>query len=297
MNYLPHMRITTVNGLPHFIAESIGPVAIYLDNDSLIQLAKGPAPTRDRFLEALRAGGTFLFSFTNAAELAGPQGASADAVRAFLNAVGPRWIPLEMDPRRVMNREQQGAKDPAISLSFIEGYFKQRAFEASPDGHRIVDLSADRFFELGAVVDWVGHMRPRIRAWARELDDTLSSELEKLRLAYQRDSKSLDRVLPPLPFDLGRPATFVWVHLLRTLVIEAKAYQFKKNDGLDFCHAVVAGAYASIATLDKQWKRRVDGLPKPNQVARVFYRPEIDEFVQLFEEVVANVATSNHPAV
>lgn len=291
------MRITTENGLPHFVVESAGPVAVYLDNDSLIQLAKGPAATRDRFLRALRTGGTLLFSFTNAAEVSGPQGASADAVRAFLNAVGANWVPLEMDPRAVTDREQQGVKDPAIALSFMEGYFKQRAYEMSPDGQGIVDLSADRFFALGAVVDWTSRMRTRIRAWAHEFDDILRSELRKLRLDYDRDPRSLDRSLPPLPFTPGQPATFVWTHLLRTLVLDAKAYQFKRNDGLDFCHAVVAAAYASIATLDKHWKRRVDNLPKPNRVARVFSRPEIDEFVQLFEAAVASIGTPSHSAV
>jgi len=291
------MRTTTINGLPHFIAESTGPVAVYLDNDCLIELAKGPPPPRDRFLEALRTGGTLLFSFANAAELAGPQGASADAVRGFLSAIGARWIPLEMDPRTVMDRERQGSKDPAVSLSFIEGYFKQRAFEASPDGRTIVDLSADRFFDLGAIINWVARMRARIRSWAQELDDTLRSELQTLRAAYERDPGSLDRILPPMAFDRARPATFVWVHLLRTLIIEAKAYHFKKNDGVDLCHAVVAGAYASIATLDKHWKRRVNSLLKPNQVAPILYRPELDQFVQLFEQVVARAATSSHAAI
>ncbi len=291
------MRITAIDGLPHFVAESTGPVAVYLDNDSLIELAKGPMPRRDRFLDALRAGGTFLFSFTNAAELAGLQGASADAVRAFLDAIGASWIPLEMDPRAVMDRERQGATAPAVSRLFIEAYFKRRVFEASPDGGTIVDLSADRFFELGRVIDWVAHMRPRIRAWAQELDDVLRAEIQRVRAVYERDPESLDRTLPPVPFHQARPATFVWVHLLRMLVMEAKAFHFKRNDGVDFCHAVVAGAYASIATLDRHWKRRVSELPKPNQVAPIFYRPEIDQFVELFEEIVARVARSGHSAV
>ena len=291
------MRITTQNGLPHFVAESSGPVAVYLDNDSLIQLAKGPGPTRDRFLRALRTGGTLLFSFTNAAEVGGPQGATATAVRAFLNAVGARWIPLEMDPRVVMDRERQGVKDAPIARSFIEAYFKQRAYELSPDGQQIVDLSADRFFALGSVVDWANQTRSRTRARAEELDDTLRGELQELRLEYDDDPRSLDRALPPLPFNPALPATFVWTHLLRALVLEAKAYQFKRNDAFDFCHAVVATAYASIATLDKHWKRRVDHLPKPNEAARVFYRPEIEEFVRLFEDAVASLGTPSHSAV
>lgn len=291
------MRITTRDGLPHFVAESTGPIAIYLDNDSLIQLAKGPAETRDRFLQSLCTGGTLLFSFTNAAEVCGPQGASANAVRAFLNSVGANWVPLEMDPLAVVIREQEGIANPAISPTFMEGYFKQRAYEISADDNVIVDLSADRFFALGEVLTWTGRMRSRIQAWAKEFDSTLEGELRKLREEYDRDPGSLDRSLPSLAFDLRRPATFARMHLLRTLVLEFKAYQFKKNDGLDLCHAVVAAAYASIATLDKQWKRRVENLPRPNELATIFYRPEIEELVTTFEAAVASLNIAGRSAV
>jgi hypothetical protein len=77
------------------------------------------------------------------------------------------------------------------------------------------------------------------------------------------------RELPPMPFDERRPATFAWVHLQRMLVLEARA--FRRNDGLDFCHAVAAAAYGSLATLDRQWRRRVEQLPVPNNVARIYY--------------------------
>jgi hypothetical protein len=53
----------------------------------------------------------------------------------------------------------------------------------------------------------------------------------------------------------------------------------KKGDGSDFCHAVMASAFATAATLDKHWKRRVEGLPKPNQLARIYYQPELDKMV------------------
>jgi hypothetical protein len=104
---------------------------------------------------------------------------------------------------------------------------------------------------------------------------------------YDADQKSLDISLPPIAFDAQRPATFALIHLLRTLVLEAKAYQFKAHDGLDFCHAALGASYARIATLDKQWKRRVEQLPKPNQLARIFYRPEIADFVTEIEKLVA----------
>lgn len=112
--------------------------------------------------------------------------------------------------------------------------------------------------------------------------------MKQAQVEYEKDAISLDRELPPIPFDTRRPATFVLIHLLRTLVVEAKAFQFKDNDGLDFCHAVLAASYGSVATLDTQWKRRVENLPKPNRLARIFYRPEVDELVDLMDALVAS---------
>jgi hypothetical protein len=48
---------------------------------------------------------------------------------------------------------------------------------------------------------------------------------------------------------------------------------------LDFCHAVMASAFSSVATLDKNWKRRVEDLPKPNGLPRVYYGPELGQMV------------------
>ena len=66
---------TTEDGHPFCEAELKERVGVYLDNDSLIELAKGQESRRQRFIGALRRGGTLLFSFTNAVEVAGPQGA------------------------------------------------------------------------------------------------------------------------------------------------------------------------------------------------------------------------------
>lgn len=61
----------------------------------------------------------------------------------------------------------------------------------------------------------------------------------------------------------------------------------KKGDWMDFCHAVVACAFASFATLDKHWKRRVEGLPKPNRIARVYSAAELDAMVTEMESWVS----------
>jgi hypothetical protein len=43
------------------------------------------------------------------------------------------------------------------------------------------------------------------------------------------------------------------------------------------------------AALDKEWKRRVERLPKPNNVPRIFYEPELPEMVTAIEAQVAYI--------
>lgn len=262
--------------------------AVYLDNDSIIELSKGDADRRKRFVTAIRKRGSLLFSITNAIEIGGPKGDSADKVRAFLDALGQYWVPVELNPWKVVEKERAGQTEKApISESFVIAYFQQRAYEQFPDGINLVDLCADSFFRLSAVMDWV--QAPTVNKTVGNKVDkmyaTLRKSLEDARAKYDRNKASLDRA-PKMPFDSRRPATFALNHLLRTLIIEWRAYQFHRNDAMDFCHAVLASSAANIAALDKQWKRRVENLPEPNGLARIFYRPEIDQLVDLVEEAV-----------
>ena len=207
------IRFTTENGNPEIVAGTRG-CCIYLDNHSLIDFAKGCPSRRHRFVDALQRGGTLLFSWTNAAELAGPQRASASAVRAFLDSVGPYWIPLELNPWTVVEREAAGLTERAlVSESFMEAYFQERAYDLSPEGSAVLDLSAGTFFRLGAVLDWAQENRDIFRQDAVRIDDALRDRLRQLRADCENDAKSLDRLLPPVAFDERRPATFVLVNL------------------------------------------------------------------------------------
>jgi len=279
------IRFVVAGDGPEVIAETRG-YGVYLDNDALVELARRCPSRRRRFADALRAKGTLLFSWANAVEIAGPQGDSADAVRVFLDSIGSHWVPLESNAWKVEEKEDSGQTTrAAVSERFMGSYFEERSGELLPNGGSVDDLPPDDFFRLGAVLNWVHEKRDMVRGYGGELDAALQSRLQHLRTEYDRDATSLDRLLPPRPFDEQHPATFVLVHLQRLLVLESKAYRFMRNDGLDFCHAVMATAYGSVITLDRHWKRRVQSLPSANQLARVYYRPELDEMVGLLESL------------
>ncbi len=93
-----------------------------------------------------------------------------------------------------------------------------------------------------------------------------------------------------IPFAVTEPAAFALISLLRLLVLESRSHPFKKNDGIDFCHAVLASAYAHIITLDRQWKRRIRALPRPNGLAEVYYRAELNAFLEHLEWLVTSMA-------
>jgi hypothetical protein len=167
----------------------------------------------------------------------------------------------------------------------MRAYFEERSAELLPNGGPVADLVSADFFRLGAVLNWVHENRDMVRGYGPKLDEALRRRLDQLRVEYDRDATALDRALPPAPFDDDHPVAFVLVHLQRLLVLERKAYQFKPNDGLDFSHAVMAAAYGSVVTLDKHWKRRIQSLPSADHLARVYYRPELDEVVSLLESL------------
>jgi len=135
---------------------SVEGVAIYLDNFAFITLAKDP-PARKRFLDAVHTGAAdLLFSITNAAELTGPQGRSALAVREFLDELGSHWFPVELDAHEIAERETKGARAPEsfVSMDFLKAFASWKIGRSSDYG-KLIDLSGE-FFRLGAFFEFLG---------------------------------------------------------------------------------------------------------------------------------------------
>jgi hypothetical protein len=270
---------TAVNGL-----------AIYLDNFAIIQLAKGEASRRRRFITALRSGhADLIFSVSNVAELSGPLGDSLESVRTFLHEIGPHWFPVEMDAFEVVKREQSGvvSYDSCVSKQFLTDYF-QILVGDRVHSSKVISLT-EEFFNLAAVLNWVGSQRGSIRKSMPDLDAALFNKIAKYCTSHAQDPQWIDRTFPVFRFDPSKPATSVYVNLIRCLILESKAYKLVKNDGVDFCHTVLGSAFANFAALDKHWKRRVANLPKPNGFAAVYYAMELDEMVSDIESALQSL--------
>ena len=142
----------------------------------------------------------------------------------------------------------------------------------------------DNFFSLGPLLERVGPQRKSISRTSAKFDEKLKNKMGTARNMSKRDPALLDKKFPWIPFDSARPACFAYFNLLRVMVTEAS--QLKEGDGMDFCHAVMGSAYASFATLDQHWKRRVQSLPKPNGLARIYSGSKLDKGSELDKMVM-----------
>lgn len=274
------ITITSTDDAPLRFNVHVAGVAAYLDNFALIELAKpSKAERRVRFMTAfMESNGSLFFSGTNAAELAALKGGSASNVRAFLDGFSAHWAFVELDPGKVMEREKAGQPSACLCTKLVHAFFQDRKAELSK-AHSVLDMSADTFFRLGAVMDWMGPHGAKMMQNAVTLDEALTDVVKKLRVEYEVNPAVLDLRLPPVKFNPKQPATFAWNHLVRGLVKNAKGHPPKTGDGRDLGHAVVGAAYGSFATLDKHWAQRIASLPQPNGLAKIYHAPELDQLV------------------
>jgi hypothetical protein len=271
------IQVTSGDNDPQFTFNAfVRGLPIYLDNWAIINLAKSAPSLRGRFVDAILTGGDLLFSMANVVELIGPQGRSSDLVKSFLDELGPHWFPVELNPMTVVQREQQGLPpaQSCLSRGLMNAFVENRA----ATGYAAAPFRED-FFRLGTVLDWVAQSQP-LRIKSGRLDEAMRNAIPRFRTDYKQNPLPLDQRCAPA-FDPSRPATFTSWNLLRTLIVES--HPMKAHDGLDFCHAVMASSFAEIATLDTQWKRRVESLRKPNQLARIYGPLELDQMVKDME--------------
>jgi hypothetical protein len=270
------IRWTMKNGEPTFDA-SVNGYTVYLDNWAIAEFAEGDASRRGRFLDAVHAGIDLMISVTNIAELSGPQGESALSAKAFLDEVGPHWFPVEMDVVEVIKREVKSpggmrlCESPRLLLDYLSFQEKRRK-ESSP----VIISFGDDFFSPAGFMDWIGPQRDSIRASLPKMDEVLQRMISTFAERSKRDPGWLDLKLPHSTFE-SAPIYFLYNNLVRTLIREGG--RVKKNDGTDFSHACIASASASFAALDKHWKRRIENIPGPKRIARIYFRPELDQMV------------------
>jgi hypothetical protein len=264
---------------------SVSGLVVYLDNWAIGALAEKNPPRRARFMRCIHAGADLLFSVANAAELSGPRGKSANDVRSFLDELGPHWFPTDLNTIEIVKQETSGVGREFVRISrdFLMDYLAFQVREYTPGSGKVIPFSGE-LFRLGAVVDWVGPQRDSILSTSIEMDAALRKRIARHTQQAKKSARWLDENLPAIPFHPERPAFFAFRHLMRILVRDGGP--LKKNDGLDFSHAVIGTAFANFAALDKGWRHRVAGIPTPHRLARVYSASELDTMVEDIESAV-----------
>jgi len=258
---------------------------VFLDQFAIKELACRNPSRRQKFIEVVHRGADVLFSVSNAAELTGPQGDSFREIRDFLDEIGPHWFPVELNPVEIVNREREGKPVDACCVC-KDFMIRLLAFHnRNHPKERVFGISSD-LFNLRFVMDWLVSQRHSIASGKKEMDAALIKKIEDHRAKHDADPQWLDNHFPALQFHPQFAGTFAYVNMVRCLVLESKSYAMQPGDGIDFCQAVIGSAFASVATLDKKWKRRVEIMPKPNQLATVYYAPELDRMVDDLESAV-----------
>ena len=250
--------------------------AVYLDNFAIIRIAQGPRERRDRFLNCLSdESADLLFSVANSIDLVG----SNKTVKAFLKQIANHWFPVDLSVNEVCKREEQGlvGSNAFSAMDFARTVFAAQVQPYLASG-KLTDISAD-LFAPDKFIEWLELHKDRIWKDRDALDESLFRKVKEYRSRQKLDPLWVERSFPEFArFRSDKPAMFAYENIIRGFVVD-RGTQPKKGDGLDLSHAVLGSAFASFAALDGQWKKRVESLPKPNGLAKIYSEPELDHMV------------------
>jgi len=215
------------------IQVSIRPPLVYLDHCALRGISSD-STALERVRKTFEARGTLMFSIVNMLEMAANRGRSYDQLRALLDALGPYWVPSDIDPDRVLRNELSGSVMPKSFFPPLDVF--GHIFRALPEGT----------FSLGTALDKLHDADFRNRA-----PGVLGGRPGFLKLL--RESREAFRSGSKLPPNNLPPHTLPWIQagLTRLLVTDGK--KITKNDAVDLLHAVVPLRYATVLVFDKAW--------------------------------------------
>jgi hypothetical protein len=249
---------------------SVEPPLIYLDHwGALRRLSENPA-LGDRFLGAFAHRGTVMFSLMNAAEIA--RDASPDRarqIRAFLDRLGPYWVPMTIDPHRIIAAEETGTvadgMRPCVSVEFLtDPVFATRLATGPVSLAHVVDLTRRPDGE------------ELIQATDRNADLLLRG-IQDRRNAYAANPSDLDKTCPLLPFNDKKPMRGIYYALARFTITDT--FTLDRNHARDLFHAIASVRCAQMVTLDAHWAAQVRKLRLSPGFVRVYSEKDFDTFL------------------
>jgi hypothetical protein len=265
------------SGSDYKIEVSADPPLIYLDHWALRRLSENPSLAA-RFLGAFARCGTVMFSLMNVAEIARDASLRRAAeVREFLDRLGPYWIPMTIDPLRIIEAEKSGetpdGAHPCLSVGFLaEPAFAARLTSGAVSLAHVVDLT--RSPDGDGLIQTTNQKTAELR-----------DGIQKRRDAYAADPKELDKRYPLLKFDPAKPMRGIYNGLVRFTITDT--FTLNDNHARDLYHAIASIRCAHMVTLDAHWAGQVGKLKLPPEFVKVYTEGGLDTLLSDVEAVPA----------
>jgi hypothetical protein len=245
------------------------PPLLYLDHWALRRLSEN-RQLGQRFLAAFEHRGTLMFSLMNVLEIArdaSPQRASQ--VRSFLEKIEVHWVPMTIDPLRIVDAEETATtpdgNHACISVGFItDPRFARRLTSGQVSLAHVVDLTR-------------GAHGSQLRQENEADEKRLLDHLMDWRDAYAANPKVLDRKFPLLDFDPAKPTRGIYYGLARYTITDS--FGVNGNHARDLFHAIASVRCAEMVTLDAHWTAQVAKLKLPFDFVRVYSESEFARFL------------------
>lgn len=245
------------------------PPLLYLDHWAIRRLSEDLV-RGSRFLTAFEHRGTVMFSLMNVVEIARDADAQrAKQIRNFLEGLGPHWVPMTIDPIRIIDAEDTGATpqgaNPCVSPGFLsDPNFAARLASGTVSLVHVVDLTrGTNGDELRRATDRdTARLRQNIQEW---------------RDAHAKNPREIDSKYPLLKFDPRKPMRSIYYGLARYSITDR--FRLDDNHARDLFHAVASVRCAEMVTLDAHWAGQVRKLKLPGDFVRVYSQSELDQFL------------------
>ena len=243
---------------------------IYMDMWALTTFAQDQT-LRQQFLGIFDDRGTLLISTMLAVEIGANRATDWPEMRTLLDAVGPHWLPLTVDPFVVMEAQekQSSAHDACISHGFIN----DQKFSAKL---RAGDLSLANVVDLTRGRDGI-----ELKASADAGTAEIAAAVPKHRAAHRADATYLNSQWKNLPWHPTRSMRPIYNAFVRLTVKDS--FAFDDNHARDMFHAIASVGCAHIALLDSHWAEQARKVEKqfngPAEFARIYDPSQLQKFL------------------
>jgi hypothetical protein len=261
------IRLDTKDGARHATVWSEPPI-IYMDNWALVRFSADPV-LRTEFLGVFRDRGTLAVSLMSVAEIGAHRAQQRPELRSFLEAIGPRWVPLTIDPFSVMNtQEGSGSRQSAcLSSAFLnDPHFSSKLLAGDLSLVHIVDLTR-------------GGSGALLKASSDRSTHDLCECINALR--SHSDPQALEQAWPQMSFNAKASMRPIYNAFVRLSLKDS--FKWTANHARDLYHAITSMGCADMTVLDPHWANQARKVQKligmPLDFVRVYSKHDLSRFL------------------